>query len=91
MCIKRQRQACPWQDGSCGRWGVGKSAGAKAENLKGAAGVANATNVGAAGAADTADAAGAAGDSAPGGKAVAGSSTPPSASGSKSDENGEVR
>lgn len=33
----------------------------------------------------------AAGDSAPGGKAVAGSLTPPSASGSKSDENGEVR
>ena len=68
--------------------GVGKSAGAKAESLKGAAGVANATNVGPAGAADVA---GAAGDSAPGGKAVAGSSTPPSASGSKSDENGEVR
>lgn len=38
--------------------GVGKSAGAKAESLKGAAGVANATNVGAAGAADAADAAG---------------------------------
>ena len=155
--------------------GVGKSAGAKAESLKGAAGVANATNVGPAGAADVAGAAGvssegnekpqvaadsqaangdmapmgahaipgsdgaslgahaapdadkastgahaavrkgkaasgahaapndafesapaagdtpAAGDSAPGGKAVAGSSTPPSASGSKSDENGEVR
>lgn len=154
--------------------GVGKSAGAKAESLKGAAGVANATNVGAAGAADAAGAAGvssegnekpqvagsrttnddmapmgahaipgsdgaslgahaapdadkastgahaavrkgkaasgahvapndvfgsapaaedtpAAGDSAPGGKAVAGSSTPPSASGSKSDENGGVR
>lgn len=154
--------------------GVEKSAGAKAENLKGAAGVANATNVGAAGAADAADVAGvssednekpqvagsqttnddmapmgahaipgsdgaslgahaapdadkastgahaavrkgkaasgahvapndafesapaagdtpAAGDSAPGGKAAAGSSTPPSASGSKSDENGEVR
>ena len=33
----------------------------------------------------------AAGDSAPGGKAVAGSSTPPFASGSKSDENGEVQ
>lgn len=155
--------------------GVGKSAGAKAESLKGAAGVANATNVGPAGAADVAGAAGvsfegnekpqvaadsqaangdmapmgahaipgsdgaslgahaapdadkastgahaavrkgkaasgahvapndafesapaagdtpAAGDSAPSGKAVAGSSTPPSASGSKSDENGEVR
>lgn len=154
--------------------GVGKSAGAKAESLKGAAGVANATNVGIAGAADAADVAGvssednekpqvagsqttnddmvpmgahaipgsdgaslgahaapdadkastgahaavrkgkaasgahvtpndafesapaagdtpAAGDSAPGGKAVAGSSTPPSTSGSKSDENGEVR
>ena len=155
--------------------GVGKSAGAKAESLKGAAGVANATNVGPAGAADVAGAAGvssegnekpqvaadsqaangdmapmgahaipgsdgaslgahaapdadkastgahaavrkgkaasgahvapndafesapaagdtpAAGDSAPGCKAVAGSSTPPSASGSKSDENGEVR
>lgn len=154
--------------------GVGKSAGAKAESLKGAAGVANATNVGPAGAADVAGAAGvssegnekpqvagsqttnddtapmgahaipgsdgaslgahaapdadkastgahaavrkgkaasgahvapndafesapaagdtpAAGDSAPGGKAAAGSSTPPSASGSKSDENGEVR
>ena len=154
--------------------GVGKSAGAKAESLKGAAGVANATNVGTAGAADAADVAGvssegnekpqvagsqttnddmapmgahaipgsdgaslgahaapdadkastgahaavrkgkaasgahvapndafesapaagdtpAAGDSAPGGKAVAGSSTSPSASGSKSDENGEVR
>lgn len=154
--------------------GVGKSAGAKAESLKGAAGVANATNVGIAGAADAADVAGvssegnekpqvagfqttnddmapmgahaipgsdgaslgahaapdadkastgahaavrkgkaasgahvapndafesapaagdtpAVGDSAPGGKAVAGSSTPPSASGSKSDENGEVR
>ena len=154
--------------------GVGKSAGAKAESLKGAAGVANATNVGTAGAADAADAAGvssednekpqvagsqttnddmapmgahaipgsdgaslgahaalgadkastgahaavrkgkaasgahvapndafgsapaagdtpAAGDSAPGGKAVARSSTPPSASESKSDENGEVR
>lgn len=38
--------------------GVGKSAGAKAESLKGAAGVANATNVGAAGAADAADVAG---------------------------------
>ena len=154
--------------------GVGKSARAKAESLKGAAGVANATNVGTAGAADAADVAGvssegnekpqvagsqttnddtapmgahaipgsdgaslgahaaldadkastgahaavrkgkaasgahvapndafesapaagdtpAAGDSAPGGKAIAGSSTPPSASGSKSDENGEVR
>lgn len=154
--------------------GVGKSAGAKAESLKGAAGVVSATNVGAAGAADVAGAAGvssegnekpqvagsqttnddmapmgahaipgsddaslgahaapdadkastgahaavrkgkaasgahvapndafesapaagdtpAAGNSAPGGKAVAGSSTPPSASGSKSDENGEVR
>lgn len=154
--------------------GVGKSAGAKAESLKGAAGVANATNVGTAGAADAADVAGvssegnekpqvagsqttnddmapmgahaipgsdgaslgahaapdadkastgahaavrkgkaasgahvapndafesapaagdtpAAGDSAPDGKAVAGSSTPPSASGSKLDENGEVR
>lgn len=154
--------------------GVGKSAGAKAESLKGAAGVVSATNVGTAGAADAADAAGvssegnekpqvagsqtanddtapmgahaipgsdgaslgahaalgadkastgahaavrkgkaasgahvapndafgsapavgdtpAAGDSAPGGKAVARSSTPPSASGSKSDENGEVR
>lgn len=153
---------------------VGKSAGAKAESLKGAAGVVNATNVGTAGAADAADVAGvssegnekpqvagsqttnddmapmgahaipgsdgaslgahaapdadkastgahaavrkgkaasgahvapndafesapaagdtpAAGNSAPGGKAVAGSSTPPSASGSKSDENGEVR
>ena len=68
--------------------GVGKSAGAKAESLKGAAGVVNATNVGTAGAADAADVAG---DSAPGGKAVARSSTPPSASGSKSDENGEVR
>lgn len=154
--------------------GVGRSAGAKAESLKGAAGVANATNVGIAGAADAADVAGvssegnekpqvagsqttnddmapmgahaipgsdgaslgahaapdadkastgahaavrkgkaasgahvapndafesapaagdtpAAGDSAPGDKAVARSSTPPSASGSKSDENGEVR
>ena len=154
--------------------GVGKSAGAKAESLKGAAGVANATNVGIADAADAADVAGvssegnekpqvagsqttnddmapmgahaipgsdgaslgahaapdadkastgahaavrkgkaasgahvapndafggapaagdtpAAGDSAPGGKAVARSSTPPSAPGSKSDENGEVR
>lgn len=154
--------------------GVGKSAGAKAESLKGAAGVADATNVGPAGAADVAGAAGvssegnekpqvagsqttnddmapmgahaipgsdgaslgahaapdadkastgahaavrkgkaasgahvapndafesapaagdtpAAGDSAPGGKAVVGSSTPPSASESKSDENGEVR
>lgn len=153
---------------------VGKSAGAKAESLKGAAGVVDATNVGTAGAADAADVAGvssegnekpqvagsqttnddtapmgahaipgsdgaslgahaapdadkaftgahaavrkgkaasgahvapndafgsapaagdtpAAGYSAPGGKAVAGSSTPPSASGSKSDENGEVR
>ena len=140
---------------------VGKSAGAKAESLKGAAGAANATNVGTAGAADAADAAGVSsegnekpqvagsqttnddmapmgahaipgsdgaslgahaavrkgkaasgahvtpndafgsapaaedtpdtGDSAPGGKAVAGSFTPPSASGSKSDENGEVR
>ena len=68
--------------------GVGKSAGAKAESLKGAVGVVSATNVGAADAADAADVAG---DSAPGGKAVAGSSTPPSASGSKSDENGEVR
>lgn len=38
--------------------GVGKSVGAKAESLKGAAGVANATNVGPAGAADAADAAG---------------------------------
>lgn len=38
--------------------GVGKSAGAKAESLKGAAGVANATNVGPAGAADAAGAAG---------------------------------
>ena len=38
--------------------GVGKSAGAKAESLKGAAGVANATNVGTAGAADAAGAAG---------------------------------
>ena len=155
--------------------GVGKSAGAKAESLKGAAGVASATNVSTAGAADAADVAGvssegnekpqvaadsqaangdtapmgahaipgsdgaslgahaapdadkastgahaavrkgkaasgahvapndafesasaagdtpAAGDSAPGGKAVAGSLTPPSTSGSKSDENGEVR
>ena len=154
--------------------GVGKSAGAKAESLKGAAGVVNATNVGTAGAADAADVAGvssegnekpqvagsqttnddmapmgahaipgsdgaslgahaapdadkastgahaavrkgkaasgahvapndafesapaagdtpAAGDSAPGGKAAARSSTPPSTSGSKSDENGEVR
>lgn len=154
--------------------GVGKSAGAKAESLKGAAGVVSATNVGAAGAADAADVAGVSsegnekpqvagsqttnddmapmgahaipgsdgaslgahaapdadkastgahaavrkgkaasgahvtpndafgsapaaedtpdtGDSAPGGQAVAGSSTPPSASGSKSDENGEVR
>ena len=155
--------------------GVGKSAGAKAESLKGAAGVVNATNVGTAGAADVAGAVGvssegnekpqaaadsqaangdtapmgahaipgsdgaslgahaapdadkastgahaavrkgkaasgahvapndafesasaagdtpAAGDSAPGGKAVAGSLTPPSTSGSKSDENGEVR
>lgn len=154
--------------------GVGKSVGAKAESLKGAAGVVSATNVGTAGAADAADVAGvsfegnekpqvagsqttnddmapmgahaipgsdgaslgahaapdadkastgahaavrkgkaasgahvapndafgsapaagdtpAAGDSAPGGKAVARSSTPPSASGSKSDENGEVR
>lgn len=154
--------------------GVGKSAGAKAESLKGSAGVVSATNVGTAGAADAADVAGvsfegnekpqvagsqttnddmapmgahaipgsdgaslgahaapdadkastgahaavrkgkaasgahvapndafesapaagdtpAAVDSAPGGKAVAGSSTPPSASGSKSDENGEVR
>lgn len=68
--------------------GVEKSAGAKAESLKGAVGVVSATNVGAADAADAADVAG---DSAPGGKAVAGSSTPPSASGSKSDENGEVR
>ena len=154
--------------------GVGKSAGAKAESLKGAVGVVSATNVGAADAADAADVAGvssednekpqvagsqttnddmapmgahaipgsdgaslgahaapdadkastgahaavrkgkaasgahvapndafesapaagdtpAAGDSAPGGKAVARSLTPPSASGSKSDENGEVR
>ena len=74
--------------------GVEKSAGAKAESLKGAAGVVSATNVGTAGAADAtgaADAADVAGDSAPVGKAVAGSSTPPSASGSKSDENGEVR
>lgn len=38
--------------------GVGKSAGAKAESLKGAAGVANATNVGTVGAADAADVAG---------------------------------
>lgn len=38
--------------------GVGKSAGAKAESLKGAVGVANATNVGTAGAADAADVAG---------------------------------
>lgn len=38
--------------------GVGKSAGAKAESLKGAAGVVSATNVGAAGAADAADVAG---------------------------------
>lgn len=38
--------------------GVGKSAGAKAESLKGVAGVANATNVGTAGAADAADVAG---------------------------------
>lgn len=38
--------------------GVGKSAGAKAESLKGAAGVVSATNVGAAGAADAAGAAG---------------------------------
>ena len=38
--------------------GVGKSAGAKAESLKGAAGVANATNVGTAGAADAAGAVG---------------------------------
>lgn len=38
--------------------GVGKSAGAKAESLKGAAGVANATNVGTAGAADVAGVAG---------------------------------
>ena len=38
--------------------GVGKSAGAKAESLKGAAGVANATNVGIADAADAADVAG---------------------------------
>lgn len=38
--------------------GVGKSAGARAESLKGAAGVANATNVGTAGAADAADVAG---------------------------------
>ena len=37
---------------------VGKSAGAKAESLKGAAGVVSATNVGTAGAADAADAAG---------------------------------
>lgn len=154
--------------------GVGKSAGAKAESLKGASGVVSATNVGTAGAADAADVAGvsfegnekpqvagsqttnddmapmgahaipgsdgaslgahaapdadkastgahaavrkgkaasgahvapndafgsapaagdtpAAGDSAPGGKAVARSLTPRSASGSKSDENGEVR
>ena len=155
--------------------GVGKSAGAKAGSLKGAAGVVSATNVGTAGAVDAAGAAGvssegnekpqvavdsqtaiddaapmgahaipgldgaslgvhaapdadkastgahaavrkgkaasgahvapndafgsapaagdtpAAGDSAPGGKVVARSSTPPSASGSKSDENGEVR
>ena len=155
--------------------GVGKSAGAKAESLKGAAGVVSATNVGTAGAADAAGVVGvssegngkpqvaadsqaangdmapmgahaipgsdgaslgahaapdadkastgahaavrkgkaasgahvapndafesapaagdtpAAGDSAPGGKAIAGSSTPPSASGSKSDENGEAR
>lgn len=38
--------------------GVGKSAGAKAESLKGAAGVASATNVSTAGAADAADVAG---------------------------------
>lgn len=38
--------------------GVGKSAGAKAESLKGTAGVVSATNVGAAGAADAAGAAG---------------------------------
>lgn len=38
--------------------GVGKSAGAKAESMKGAAGVVNATNVGTAGAADAADVAG---------------------------------
>lgn len=38
--------------------GVGKSAGAKAESLKGASGVVSATNVGAAGAADAAGAAG---------------------------------
>lgn len=38
--------------------GVGKSAGAKAESLKGASGVASATNVGPAGAADVAGAAG---------------------------------
>lgn len=38
--------------------GVGKSAGAKAESLKGAVGVVNATNVGTAGAADAADVAG---------------------------------
>lgn len=38
--------------------GVGKSAGAKAESLKGAAGVVSATNVGTAGAADAADVAG---------------------------------
>lgn len=155
--------------------GVGKSAGAKAESLKGASSVVSATNVGAAGAADAAGAAGvssegnekpqvatdsqaangdtapmgahaipgsdgaslgahaapdadkastgahaavrkgkaasgahvapndafgsapavgdtpAAGDSAPGCKAAARSSTPSSTSGSKSDENGEVR
>lgn len=38
--------------------GVGKSAGAKAESLKGASGVVSATNVGTAGAADAADVAG---------------------------------
>lgn len=38
--------------------GVGKSAGAKAESLKGSAGVVSATNVGTAGAADAADVAG---------------------------------
>lgn len=175
-----RRQACHGRTDHGEGVGVGKSAGAKAESLKGAAGVANATNVGIAGAADAADVADVAdvagvssegnekpqvagsqttnddmapmgahaipgsdgaslgahaapdadkastgahaavrkgkaasgahvapndafesapaagdtpavGDSAPGGKAVAGSSTPPSASGSKSDENGEVR
>ena len=62
---------------------AGKPTGAKAEGLEGA--------VDAAGATDAADVAGAAGDSAPGGDADAGGLTPPSASGLKSDENGEVR